>query len=91
LDFEASDSSQPGDAMAKGHLLKQIDFDVLLKMVGKNLCAFVGEEVGFKLYAPAADGEEDREDQFAILFSFKGIFVSTPKIIYENMKYTPGF
>ena len=27
----------------------------------KNLCCFVGEEVGFKQCAPAAGGEEDRE------------------------------
>jgi hypothetical protein len=39
----------------------------------KNPCAFTGEDVSFKLYASAAGGEEDREDQLtriSLQFSF---------------------
>jgi hypothetical protein len=48
------------------------DTDMLLKTATKKIVFFAKEKVGYKLYAPAGGGEEDREEvtRTRMYFSF---------------------
>jgi len=52
---------------------------MLLKTATKKLCFFARKEVGFKLCAPAAGGEEDRKEfirtRMYFLFAFEGVLI----------------
>ena len=76
-----------GDTMVNDHplwlgrsvFIVHIRSDMLLKTATKKLCFFARKEVGFKLCAPAAGGEEDRKEfirtRMYFLFAFEGVLI----------------